>query len=127
MKIIGKIIKGIGESASFLTIGWVAEGINECFSFRPFPGTLNIEVSRNVQKILRAAEKKRLIAGQEGFCDALLFRGFVGAAIPCGAVLPLVDNYPEDLLEIVAPVHLKEALGIAEGDNVTVELEIEDL
>ncbi len=124
VKISGKIIKGIGESGSFLSIDWVTEGMNRCFSFRPFPGTLNIEVSKNIQKILRAAEGERLIAGQEGFCDALLFKGVIAASIPCGVVLPLVENYPADLIEIVAPMHLKEALGLTDGDGITIEIEI---
>jgi len=40
----------------------------------------------------------------------------------CGVVLPLVPNYDESLLEILAPVHLKDSLGLKDGDEVTVEL-----
>ncbi len=121
----GKIIKGIGESGSFLSIGWVEEGMRNAFSFSPFPGTLNIKVTRHVQENLRQAGKERLVAGQEGFCDALLFKAAIGE-IPCGVVLPLVQNYPEDLLEIVAPVQLKETLKVTEGDEIRVEIEVEE-
>jgi riboflavin kinase len=121
----GKIIKGVGESGSFLTIDWVAEGLKKCFSFSPFPGTLNLEIPEDVQKDLRLAGKERLAALQEGFCDAFLFRAVLEESVACGVVLPLVENYPGLLLEIVAPVHLKETLELKEGDELTVEIEIE--
>jgi riboflavin kinase len=66
---------------------------------------------------------KRIVSAQEGFCDALLFEGKVGP-YPCGVILPLVPEYPNSILEIVAPVHLKETLGLDDGDGIEVEVSI---
>jgi len=39
-----------------------------------------------------------------------------------GAVLfPEVENYPDDKIEIVAPLRLKEHLGVGDGDQLTWE------
>jgi riboflavin kinase len=39
-----------------------------------------------------------------------------------GAVLlPEVANYPKDKIEIVAPVRLKEALNVGDGDPLVLE------
>jgi riboflavin kinase len=39
-----------------------------------------------------------------------------------GAVLvPEIDNYPSDKLEIVAPMRLKDELRVRDGDELTLE------
>jgi len=41
----------------------------------------------------------------------------------CGIVVPGRTHYPEDIVEIVAPVGLRETLGIGDGDELEVEVE----
>lgn len=126
MKIKGKIVKGIGESKDFLSIPWVYKQILDTFRFTPYPGTLNIILDNdNIQKILKENGKDRLVHQAEGFCDALVFRGVINNNYECGVILPLVERYDEKLLEIVAPVHLKQSLHIDDGDEVTLELYID--
>jgi CTP-dependent riboflavin kinase len=36
-------------------------------------------------------------------------------------LLPNVAGYPKDKIEIVAPVRLKSALGVKDGDQLTLE------
>lgn len=125
MKITGKIVKGLGESASFLTITWVSRQMEEKLRFHPYRGTLNIVVDDpEIQRALKAHQGDRLCSEAAGFCDALIFRGKIADTYECGIVLPLVPNYNECLLEILAPVHLKESLNLHDGDTVTLELYI---
>ena len=124
MKIKGKVVTGLGESGKFLAIDWVNRAVCEKFTFRPFCGTLNIEVTDPaVQKQLIRESTDRIAACEEGFCDAVTYRGRVNGRYECGLIIPLVPNYPEQLLEIVAPVQLKDALNIKDGDEVELELE----
>jgi riboflavin kinase len=123
MKITGKIVKGVGESASFLSIPWVNRQMWEKLRFQPHGGTLNITVDDpGIQRALKVHQGDRLCSEAAGFCDALIFRGIIASKFECGIVLPLVPNYDECLLEIVAPVHLKGSLGLKDGDEVTLEL-----
>lgn len=123
MKITGKIVKGVGESASFLSIPWVNRQMGEKLRFQPYEGTLNIVVDDpEVQRSLKTLGGDRLCSEAEGFCDALIFRGIIANKFECGIVLPLVPNYDDCLLEIIAPVHLKDSLGLNNGDEVTLEL-----
>jgi CTP-dependent riboflavin kinase len=73
---------------------------------------------------LRAREAERIVAGEPGFCDAIIFRGMINQKYECGVIIPLVPSYPENILEIVAPVRLKDALNIDDGDTVELELYI---
>ena len=125
MKITGKIVKGVGESASFLSIPWVNRQMWEKLRFHPHGGTLNITVDDpGIQRALKSHQGDLLCSEAAGFCDALIFRGIIADKFECGIVLPLVPNYDECLLEIIAPVHLKDSLGLKDGDEVTLELYI---
>lgn len=123
MKITGKIVKGVGESAGFMSIPWVSKQMREKLGFQPYGGTLNVLVEdSDIQRSLKVHGGDRLRSEAAGFCDALIFRGMIAGRYNCGVVLPLVPNYDEFLLEILAPVHLKDSLGLKDGDEVTLEL-----
>jgi len=127
MRIKGKVVKGIGESGSFLSIDWVNEQLYEKLRFLPFQGTLNITVNdAKIQGILKERCTDRLVSHAEGFCDAILVKGRINDSYDCGVVIPLVEKYDERLLEIVAPVHLKQMLHLGDGDEVVLDLDIED-
>jgi riboflavin kinase len=123
MRIKGKIARGIGESGSFLGIPWVNKQLCDKLEFQPCEGTLNIVLDdEDAQRLLKERGKERLIAEQAGFCDALIFRALLNEKYECGIVLPLVPNYSETLLEIVAPIKIKETLGVDDGDEVIVDI-----
>jgi riboflavin kinase len=123
MKITGKIVRGVGESAGFISIPWVSKQMLEKLGFQPYGGTLNILVEGpDIQRSLKVHGGDCLRSEAAGFCDALIFRGMIAGKYNCGVVLPLVPNYNEYLLEVLAPVHLKGSLGLKDGDEVTLEL-----
>jgi len=125
MKIKGKVVRGLGESGKFLAVDWVNRLVCDAFKFTPFCGTLNIDVKEPaIQRALKQRGTDRIASCEEGFCDALTFRGTINGRYECGVIIPLVPNYPENILEIVAPVQLKEALGITDGDEVELELDL---
>ena len=65
--------------------------------------------------------------GHKGSCLARIYRIEIrGAAAGAGAtpgavLLPEVKDYPEDKIEIVAPMRLKDAFGVKDGDQLTLE------
>ena len=123
MRIKGKVVRGIGESKEFLSIDWVNRQLCEKLRFLPFEGTLNIMLDdASTQRVLKEKGTDRLVHQVEGFCDALIFKGLINDTYECGVVLPLVEAYDECLLEIVAPVHLKETLHIDDGDEIALDL-----
>ena len=125
MKIKGKVVTGLGESGKFLAIDWVNREVCGKFKFTPFCGTLNIHVEDPaIQRELKKRGTDRITSYEEGFCDALTYRGRINDRYECGVIIPLVPNYPEQILEIIAPVHLKDALGIHDGDEVELDLEL---
>jgi riboflavin kinase len=125
VKVTGTVVSGLGESASFLSIPWVNDQLSKSLKFSPYCGTLNIKLHNpEIQKVLKTGNGTKVVPAEKGFCEALVFEGVVAGRHPCGAILPLVMNYPDDVLEIVAPLHLKQALGISDGDTIEVELHV---
>ncbi len=125
MKITGTVVSGLGESGSFLAIPWVCEQLVEKLSFSPYCGTLNIDVQdAKIQEGLKRRRADRIVSPEKGFCDALLFKGMIADRYPCGVIIPLVPDYPGNILEIVASVHLKEALPVKDGDGIEVDLSL---
>lgn len=122
--LIGKVVSGSGEGGKFTELPWVKKQITEKLGFSPFPGTLNIKLNENSLKVKKALEKLNLveISPQEGFCKGKCIEACFMNQLKCAIVIPKVENYPEDLIEIVAPVNLRDKFQLRDGDTVEVEV-----
>jgi CTP-dependent riboflavin kinase len=132
-RMTGIIFSDLGQAASFMALDWVQASLKQCLGFSPFPATLNVrpkaaedaEVWRRAQHEFTALP---LSSVKGGFCSARLYRIEIFAlARPAnkkieGAVLlPEVKDYPNDKIEIVTPMRLKDHLGVSDGDALTLE------
>lgn len=116
-----------------MALDWVQEALKKSLGFTPFPATLNVRPkSREDARIWDVFQATfpgiPLPAVDSEFCSARLYRVEVEGPVnsarakPSGAVLlPNVTGYPKDKIEIVAPVRLKSALGVKDGDQLTLE------
>ena len=115
----GAIITGEGNGKRYLSLPWVWQQIEEKLGFTPYAGTLNLRLTAEGVKrraLLLKAETKAVYPA-EGYCVGALFAASV-EGLECGVVIPEVATYPKDLLEIIAPVNLREQLRIEDGDRV---------
>jgi riboflavin kinase len=95
--------------------------INAIHSYTPYAGTLNIRLSdKSVEhrKLLETAASLT-VRPVEGYCSGKLFKAAIGT-VECAIVIPEVAGYPQNVLEIIAPVNLREKLRLADGDEITV-------
>jgi CTP-dependent riboflavin kinase len=113
-----------------MALEWVQVALKKILGFPPFPATLNVrpkmeEDARIWEAVQRDFPGIPLPPAADGFCSARLYRVAVlgpGKGQANGAVLlPSVADYPKDKIEIVAPVQLKSALGLKDGDQLTLE------
>jgi CTP-dependent riboflavin kinase len=128
----GIIFSDLGQASSFMALDWVQASIKECVGFSPYPATLNVrprtgedaKLWRHAQDSIRAVALPPI---DGGFCSARLYpveifggrspRGGIQAAV----LVPEVKNYPSDKIEIVAPMRLKDHLGLSDGELLTLE------
>ena len=71
------------------------------------------------------AERSSLPSPDPAFCNAFLFPGFArgwrsGARERVAVVVPEVNEYPADKLELIAAVSFKQAHSVRDGDELTV-------
>ena len=124
----GKIISGAGQGAYFTHIDWVLQQCDAKLGFKPYPGTLNLEISEDDLPIIESLDQEtgiELVSPDPEFCNAKTFRVSLGK-ISGAIVMPeeKVRVHPKNIIEIIAPINIKASLNVDDGDNVTLFLEI---
>jgi len=123
MSLEGEVFSGSGEGAKFIKLPWVRQQIIEKIGFTPYLGTLNVKLT---QKSLIAKNSLKKAEGVEisppkGFCRGKCFNAYLNH-LKCALVVPEVEGYPEKVIEIIAPVSLREKFKLKDGDIVKVKI-----
>jgi riboflavin kinase len=121
MELSGRVFSGRGEGRKYIELSWVKQQIMEKLGFNPYPGTLNLRLDvESMKKRQLLTEDAALgVCTPEGYCTGLLFKATI-EGVSCGVVIPQVEGYPDDELEVVADVNLRQRLGLSDGDRVEV-------
>jgi riboflavin kinase len=119
----GTVTKGEGNGKRYLALPWVKQQVEEKAGFTPFLGTLNLKLTATgiERRKLLTKTKAATICPAEGYCLGLLFKASI-AGLNCAVVLPQIKNYPQNVLEVVAPVNLRDTLKVKDGDALTVSV-----
>ena len=118
-KIHGIVSKGMGEGAFFMSMPHYKKELKKALGFESYPGTLNIITNQDWKAMLR--NKKELpIAGYEkdgkilgsASCYLARFMEIDGAII-----IPKFNKHKNNVVEFIAPFHIKTKTGIKDGDE----------
>jgi riboflavin kinase len=125
IKLSGKVFSGRGEGEKFLELSWVKQQVRDKVGFIPYHGTLNVRLSEESTKRRKLLEKaaSMKVCPAEGYCNGKIFKAFVGM-LTCAIVIPEVAGYSGNVLEIIAPANLREKLQLADGDEITVTVNL---
>jgi len=126
----GKIVSGARQAAFFTQLDWVQKQSREKFGFTPYPGTLNLEIDKEYLPVIEALRKEKLIElipPDPKFCTAKTITAEI-ASIQGAVIIPAedVNIHAQNIIEIIAPLKLKEALGVKDGDTLEIELKVPD-
>ena len=123
----GTVVSGIGEGKYYMSLPAYKEQFNTHLGFVPYPGTLNIRLSpasipvRKKIDALNWVRIKGFSTDGRTFGDARCLPCRIDD-ISCGIVVPGRTHYPEDIIEVIAPVALRRRLGVEDTDSVSVEV-----
>ena len=122
---VGAVISGEGNGKKYLALPWVKQQIEQKLGFLPYLGTLNLRLTKEsvVNKKILELTETLVICPAEGYCVGLLFRASI-QSIMCAVVIPQIEDYPENVLEIIASVNLRETLNLKDGEDVTVSVQV---
>ncbi len=123
----GRVASGIGQGRHFTRLDWARKQFMEKLGIDPYPGTFNLVLDEedSLQAWVRLKRRDGVTIANpgdgpydcDGKCWTVTISGVRGAI-----VLPLMPDYPPGQVEIIAPVGLREALGLEDGDPVSLEL-----
>jgi len=123
LKLSGRVVSGSRKASFFTQLDWVQEQCATKLGFNPYPGTLNVELSPESVVHLRELEKEaktEFVPPDPKYCVARLLP--VSMSSIAGAMIFPAENvriHGTSIVEIIAPVRLKDVLNIKDGDQVT--------
>ena len=127
-ELTGKVVCGVEKASFFTQLAWVQEQCLEKLGFEPYPGTLNLELlkeSHRLIKELQGEEGIKLIPPDPEFCAATVFSVSLGSSVKGAIIVPSeeVNVHGKNIVEILAGIRLRDALGVVDGDLVTLAID----
>jgi len=120
----GKVISGMGEGTYYTKQSVYADQFKKKLGFTPYPGTFNIEIEYIERNKLRLLRNHSGIVIDEfktenrTFGSVVCYKATVNGC-ESAIVVPKRSHYAS-VLEVISPYHLREKLGVNDGDNVEV-------
>jgi len=122
----GRLVRGLGKAADFTQIDWVRRQLIEYAGIDPHPGTVNLALGDNANRSRwrnwRDLPGHVMVPADAAFCSARCYPARIAGRIPAAVVLPDIAVYPEDKLELVAALPVRQHLSLDENALLTVEL-----
>jgi riboflavin kinase len=119
----GVVTSGLGRATQFMGLDWVRTEIGRLAGFDPYPGTLNLRLleptSVDAWRRIRQGPALVLVPPPPAPCGARLFRAVVVPDLAAAVIVPDPTSHADDVLEVVAAVHVRRLLGLRDDDAVT--------
>lgn len=126
----GIIFTGLGEGAYYMSLEGYKKQFKKHLNFIPYPGTLNLRMANNKNKILRNELKNKI--GIE--IDQFIYQGRTFGKVKCYKAnidnnkcgLLLIDRTHHDssVVEIIAEKNLRKKFKKKDGDEVEIEIHL---
>src|SRR5262245_39744759 len=117
----GVVTAGLGQGAHFMSLPWVRDAVSRLVGFTPYPGTLNVRLDPGLADTWQRIQDDRAIVmapPPSQTCGARLVPVVVVPAVEAAVIVPDVTRYGRDLLELIAPTHIRSRLGLRDDDPV---------
>ena len=120
----GRVVSGLGEGRYYLSNRRYEDQAKKLLGFKPFPGTLNLKLdaksTEENARLLKNAQTtlKGFTEGKRTFGDAACYPATIAGRISGAVIAPSRSHHSRDTAELLAPVNLRKALGLKDGDAV---------
>ena len=129
LQLDGKVVSGMGEGAYYMSLEGYRSQFSEKLGYEPYAGTLNLKLLNQSSVRMRSMMDNYPSVFIRGFTDSSRSYGWVkcypailnDGAVDKAAVIVLErTHYDNSMLEVIAPIGIKDLLGIKNGDFVKV-------
>ena len=118
----GKVQSGIGEGQFY--IRKYAAQLKELLGFEPWPGTLNLKVALSDAAKVKAHQPlviKEFTTKERTYGEVHCYPASI-SNITGAILMPVRSTHPEDILEFIAPVELRNKFQLKDNDTLTLSL-----
>ncbi len=122
----GEVVTGVGEAVAFTEISWAKNQFITKLGIDPYPGTLNLilHLPEDLEKWahLKGQSEYVVEAPDPAWCNALCYPVRIADQFPGAIVFPEIPDYPDNKVEIICALPLRETLSLKDGDMLSLEL-----
>lgn len=119
----GFIVSGLGEGAYFMSMERYRQEISKKLGFDAYPGTLNAKIKENRDELLKNFNSIKITGytlNSKTFGGASCYKAKI-KSINGAIIVPDINKNPEDIIEFIAPVHVKSTLNLNDNDEIKIE------
>jgi len=124
------VSSGLGDGAYYMSLDGYKKEIEKNLGFKPFPGTLNLKITGNfpsrdylanisTYSIAPFAYGGRIMGGLK-YVRASVSRG--EEEVQGALIFPERTHHSNEIIEFIAPVKVRDALNLKDGDSVIVRV-----
>jgi len=120
----GIVISGLKEGSFFMSMDHYKEKIKDKFGFDAYPGTLNLKISSDKKNLFKKISSIKIPGFKKNNktygsidCYKAKINGIIGSII-----FPEFNKHGENIIEFIAPIHVKSELKIIDGDKIKVKI-----
>ncbi len=125
----GKVASGFCEGKYYVALPEYKKQLASKLGFSPFAGTLNIRLSRSsdVERVrkLKASggiETDEFVRDGRSFGRSKCFPVLIAGKIRGALIFPSRSHYGDEVVEVIAPVCLREKLKLKDGKEVSIRV-----
>lgn len=124
----GELFSGLGEGAYYIHQPGYRRQFIKKLEYDPFPGTLNIRLhkrflpERSLLDMMPSVLVDGFRNGKRSYGPVRCIPVSVNGVARANIITALRSHYGEEILEIIAPINLRERLGLKDGDTVRVRV-----
>lgn len=128
LTLCGEVTSGLGEGSYYMSLPGYVRQFERKLGFTPYPGTLNLALK--TQEDIRTRQElvnmggmavKGFIHGGRRLGDVTCFNAEIEGQ-RAAVVLPMRTHHSLATIEVIAPVNLRQTLGLEDGDMVAVKV-----
>ena len=130
----GRVVTGLGEGAYYIRLEGYRKQFRKLLGYSPYPGTLNIqliaETDVNEFQLLKATigiQIHGFVTGDRSFGPVTCYPATVNEEQKAAILLIERTHHQPNVVEIIAPINLRETLKVADEDIITVKFDLSDL
>lgn len=127
LELTGTIESGMGEGEYYISLDGYQRQFQAKLGYSPFPGTLNLALDEESTRARSALKRPDGILIEEWENEERTFGAVTCYPATIGGIEghviePHRTHYPDEMLEVIAPVKLVDELDLGDGDALTVEV-----